>query len=189
MKIPGEDDLLTGARALDLSSLAAVYDRYSLGLYTYATRLLGDASLAEDCVAETFSRFLKGLRTGGGPDRYLQAYLYRTAHNWITDFYRRQPPEPLELNEDWRAAAALQPEAQVDRHLERERVRCALRSLTPDQRQVVILRFYEGWENEEVAAAVQKPVGAVKALQHRALAALRKYLLPAELEGLDVQKY
>lgn len=185
MNTPGEDELLTGARALDLSSLAAIYDRYSPGLYTYALRLLGDACLAEDCVAETFSRFLKGLRAGGGPERHLQAYLYRVAHNWVTDFYRRQPPPPLDLNEEWQAEASAQPESQVDRRMEAERVRFALRSLTPDQRQVVILRFYEGWSNVEVAAAVEKSIGAVKALQHRALAALRKQLMFTALEGKD----
>jgi RNA polymerase sigma-70 factor, ECF subfamily len=56
-------------------------------------------------------------------------------------------------------------------------VRIALRMLTLEQRQVIGLRFYENWENEEVSAAVQKPVGAVRALQHRALGALRLWLL------------
>jgi RNA polymerase sigma-70 factor (ECF subfamily) len=49
--------------------------------------------------------------------------------------------------------------------------------LTPDQRQVVILKFLEGWSNAEVAETLNKPVGAVKSLQHRALGALRRILL------------
>jgi len=163
-----------------MQALAAIYDRYSPGLYAYAMRLLGDECQAEDCVSETFSRFLKGLRAGQGPEEHLQAYLYRIAHNWITDFYRRQPPPPFELDENLRAEPALQPDMQVDQRIEQDRVRGALRFLTPDQRQVIILRFLEGWENEEVAAAVKKPVSAVRALQYRALVALRKWLLGRE---------
>ena len=183
MNNQSEVELLNGARAFDMHSLAAIYDRYSPGLYAYAMRLLGDECLAEDCVAETFSRFLKQLRAGHGPQEHLQAYLYRVAHNWITDQYRRQPPPPVELEEHLPEDDAVQPEKQVDRSMEQARVRGALRMLTPDQRQVIILRFLEGWENEEVAAAVQKPVSAVKALQHRALATLRKWLLRFEKEN------
>ena len=179
-------DLLRDAKAFDMQALAKIYDRFSPGLYAYALRLLGDPQLAEDCVAETFSRFLKGLRAGKGPDNYLQAYLYRVAHNWVTDQYRRQPPPPLELDETLRAENDLQPEATVERNLEQERVRLALRALTPDQRQVIVLRYLEGWENEAVSAAVSKPVSAVKALQHRALAALRKWLLGEEKEDTYV---
>ncbi len=182
MNTGSEQDLLNNARIFDTQALAAIYDRYSPGLYAYAMRLLGNECLAEDCVAETFSRFLKSLRAGGEPDQHLQAYLYRVAHNLITDLYRREPPPPLELNEALCAGDEVRPDAQVDRRLEQERVRGALRLLTPDQRQVVILRFIEGWENEQVSAAVQKPAGAVKALQHRALVALRKWLLKKENE-------
>jgi RNA polymerase sigma-70 factor, ECF subfamily len=180
MNIPDEAQLLKDSKAFDMESLGVIYDRYSPGLYAYALRLLGDECMAEDCVAETFTRFLKALRAGQGPDEYLQAYLYRVAHNWITDQYRRQPPPPLDLDENLREEEEAQPENQAGRRLEQERVRLALRCLTPDQRQIVTLRFLEGWENEEVAAAVQKPVTAVKALQHRAMAALRKGLLLGE---------
>ncbi len=184
-----EADLLKGAKAFDLQSLGEIYDFYSPGLFAYAMRLLGDHLLAEDCVAETFARFLKGLRAGVGPDTHLQAYLYRVAHNWITDHYRREPPPPLELEEDMRAEDDPPPEDQVGRLIEQEQVRGALRSLTPDQRQVIILRFLEGWDNEDVAAAVQKPVGAVKALQHRALASLRRWLLDKGKESEYAYKY
>ncbi len=98
-----------------MQALAEIYDRYSPGLYAYAMRLLGDACLAEDCVSETFARFLKSLRAGQGPEAYLQAYLYRIAHNWITDHYRRQPM--LDLDEDLRAGDEVRPEVQVDRRM------------------------------------------------------------------------
>lgn len=167
--------LLEGARQFDLDSLAAIYDRYSNGLYLYAARLLGNADLAEECVAETFARFLQALHNGGGPRDHLQAYLYRIAHNWITDVFRRQPVQ-VELDENLGREENGDTDATVQREMEKQRVRAALQALTPDQRQVILLRFFEGWENEQVAAAVEKPVGAVKALQHRAIASLRRWL-------------
>ena len=176
-----EQALLAGAQRLDERTLAEVYDRFSPGLYRYAIRLLGDPESAEDCVAETFSRFLHALHRGGGPRQHMQAYLYRVAHNWITDFYRRGPPVALlslELVEV--VDHEMEPSQAVQQQLERERVRAALAFLTPDQRQVIVLRFLEGWSNREVAEALEKPVGAVKALQHRGLAALKKRLIKQE---------
>jgi RNA polymerase sigma-70 factor (ECF subfamily) len=173
-------DLLRRAKQLDRQALAKIYDCYSPALYAYALRLLGDACLAEDCVAETFRRFLAALQNGGGPRDYLQAYLYRIAHNWITDQYRRQPPPPLPLDDGVSLPSREQPEQQAARSMQQQQVRAALRCLTPDQRQVILLKFLEGWENEAIAAALQKPVGAVKSLQHRALQALKRILVSAE---------
>ncbi len=176
---PSSDaQLLKAARQWDMEALGQIYDIYSPLLYRYAMRLLGDQDLAEECVAETFARFLQALRNGGGPKEHLKAYLYRVAHNWVTDYYRRQPPPQTDidalgevLSDD---AASLG--SQMVAREEQERMRAALRLLTPDQRQVIVLRFLEEWSLKEVADALDKPVGAVKALQHRALAALRRIL-------------
>jgi RNA polymerase sigma-70 factor (ECF subfamily) len=178
------DELLELARGFDLAALGEIYDCYSPGLVRYATRLLGQSDLAEECVAETFSRFLKALHTGGGPTDALQAYLYRMAHHWITDHYRRQPPPTFSLNET--LASDLGDPAQTAlENIEREQVRDALMRLTPEQREVVVLRYLEGWENAEVAALLGKPVGAIKALQHRALDALRRQVLPGTEKSDD----
>jgi RNA polymerase sigma-70 factor (ECF subfamily) len=183
MKLPTEQDLLKSARTYDLTSLGAIYDLYSPGIYRYAMRLLGDDCLAEDCVADTFERFLKALSFNRGPKDYLQAYLYRIAHNWITDAYRRHPPLPIELDESIRSSEQEYPEEQVEAILIMHQVRLALRALTPDQRQVVILHFIEGWENDEIGKTLGKPIGAIKALQHRAIRTLRKLLLHVEKES------
>ena len=177
-----EKELLNGAKRLDPKALAAIYDRYNTAIYAYSMRLLGDADLAEDCVAETFSRFLHALHAGKGPQDYLQAYLYRIAHNWITDCYRRQPRPSFELDENLPTGDQPTPSQTVDDNLQQARMRAALRQLTADQRQVIVLRFLEGWENQEVASLLNKPIGAVKALQHRALAALRKILTFEEMD-------
>jgi RNA polymerase sigma-70 factor (ECF subfamily) len=171
-----EKKLLDGAKRYNQEALAAIYDRFSPGIYAYSLRLLGDVDLAEECTGETFSRFLRALRSGSGPQEYLQAYLYRIAHNWITDHYRRQTPQPLELDENLQADESEAPQQTADQHFGEARIRAALQQLTPDQRQVIILRYIEDWDNQEVASALDKPIGAIKALQHRALEALRKVL-------------
>jgi RNA polymerase sigma-70 factor (ECF subfamily) len=181
-----ERDLLQRAHQFDAQALGEIYDRYSPGLYRYAARLLGGADWAEECVAEVFSRFLHALRHNQGPREHLQAYLYRVAHNWITDQWRRQPPPPLPLGPNLRADDEANPSVALLAQAEQECVRAALRLLTPEQRQVVTLKFLEDWENEQIAAALGKPVGAVKSLQHRALAALRRMLI-SEQDGDAVQ--
>ena len=180
LRIIPEKVLLNGARRFNLKALAAIYDRYSPGLYRYAMRLLGDVQQAEDCVSETFSRFLKALQSEQGPDDHLQAYLYRVAHNWITDQYRRQPAPPLDLDAIDRPDPDISTEKMAGRNLEQEQVRNALRLLTPEQRQVIMLRYYDGWELDQVAESLNKEIGAVKTLQHRAVDALRRVLVPRE---------
>ncbi|MGE5265059.1 MAG: RNA polymerase sigma factor [Acidobacteriota bacterium] len=171
-----EQELLQRALRFEPQALAAVYDLYSPGLYGYALRLLGQPDAAEDCVAETFNRFLQALREGKGPRQSLKAYLYRMAHNWVTDRYRRMPPVvPLE-SELWADEKPTPPEV-LDRNTEAEYLRQALAQLTPEQRQVIVLKYVEDWTNEEIALALDKPVGAVKSLQHRALAALQRILI------------
>jgi len=170
-----EQELLTAALRFEQKALAQIYDLYSPELYRYAARFLGDPSVAEDCVAETFSRFLKAMRAKRGPRDYLKAYLYRIAHNWIADYYRRAP-DVVELKDTHPDLDNNTPEQEASLRIRQAQVRKAMQKLTPDQQQVIALKYLEGWQNEEIAKAVKKPVGAVKSLQHRALARLKKNL-------------
>lgn len=175
-----EITLLQRARRFDREALAEIYDKHSPEIFRYAYRLTGSVEEAEECVSETFTRLLQALYHGRGPKTYLRAYLFRTAHNWITDQYRRQAPPKLSLETDYLPHDQPLISQSADDKFERERVRAALRLLTPDQRQVIVMRFIEDWSNEEIAQAINKPVGAVKALQHRALGTLRKLLVPED---------
>lgn len=169
-----EQELLQSASRLNTAALAEIYDTYSPGLYRYAMRLLGDTSLAEDCVADTFERFLKSLQNQRGPRDHLQAYLYRISHNWAVDFYRRNE-KTFELSDALRSEAEF-PEEKAEKHIRQKLVRRAIRTLTPDQQMVIGLKYLEDWCNEEIAQALHKPVGAVKSIQHRALKSLQKML-------------
>jgi RNA polymerase sigma-70 factor (ECF subfamily) len=166
---------LPGVRRLEPEALGAAYDALSPALFRYAYRLLGETQLAEDVVAETFSRLLNAIRNGGGPQAYLRAYLYRVAHNLAMDHHRATPALALEDDETQRWAADPPPDELGDIAAARR----ALWRLTAEQRQVIMLKFYQGLSNEEVAAALDKPVGAVKSLQHRALESLRRILTHA----------
>ncbi len=177
-----EIELLAGARKFDPDILTEIYDSFNNGIFAYAYHLLGDSQAAEDCVSETFARFLKALRAAAGPTDHLKAYLYRIAHNWITDRYRKEPVEMLELEDTMLIQSADRLEDQAETNLDLQQIRDALRTLTPEQQQVIALRFIEGWDNAEVAVVMQKPEGAVKSLQHRALATLKRILIMVDEE-------
>ena len=167
---------LQRARALDAAALAAIYDDYHPAIYRYLYRQLGDVEAARDLAAEVFHHLLKALHAGRGPDAHLSAWLYRTAHNLLVDHYRRQQNRRhLPLDEEL-AGDDTRPADEVERRLSATQLRSALRRLTPDQQQVVALKFLEGLSNEQVAQLLGKPIGAVKSLQHRALAMLHRHL-------------
>lgn len=176
--MPADADLLNRVRAHDPAALAELYDRYAPRLYAYLYRRLGDQALAEDLVSEVFVRALEALRRDRFARTALQAWLYRLAHNRLIDYYRQNGlAAPLPLDESAPAgddvpAAAAAATAQAD-------VRAALLRLTAEQQQIITLRFGEGLSAPAVAAVLGKPETAIRSLQHRALAALRR-LLPED---------
>lgn len=171
-----EQNRLRQAKKFDRRALAAIYDEYHQPLYRYIYRQVGDVDTARDLTGAVFQRFLQALRQGKGPDEYLRAWLYRTAHNVVVDHYRRQKHrQHLPLGEELLTTTD-DPVRLAEQHLSAEAVRAALQQLTPDQRQVVALKFLEGMSNHEVAEVLDKPVSAVKSLQHRALAAMQRLL-------------
>jgi RNA polymerase sigma-70 factor (ECF subfamily) len=177
MRSNPDQAILERARRFETNALEEIYDTFSPGIYRYAFRLLGDSELARECMSETFNRFLFALKRDSGPDNYLQAYLYRIAHNWITDYYRKKVPPTLSLEDiEIRANPEEEPHHQAATRSTNQQLREALCLLTPDQRQVIVLKFLEDWENEAIAFTLNKPVGAIKALQHRGLEALRRIM-------------
>ncbi len=175
--LKSDTNWLIEARRLDENALEAIYDAFSDELYRYAYRLIGDRQAAEDLVAETFYRFLRALHAGGGPREHLRAYLYRVAHNLAVDGHRRGHGEVLELPENNETPTSDDdPSSAAEKVIQGEEARAALWRLTPEQRQVIVLKFFQGLSNKEISVAIEKPVGAVKALQHRGLNALRRVL-------------
>ena len=167
----------TKSKPLDKEAIVDLYDRHSSGIFRYAYRLLGNHDLAEDCVAETFSRFLQAVKAGRGPSENVQAYLYRMAHNWATDQYRRQPQANAEMDLEEHADHGSNPSTLVHQSLERERVRTALQQLPYEQQRVIEMRFLDDLPHEDVARSLGKSIEATRALQYRALTALRQMLI------------
>ena len=171
------NSLLKRIHQWDEAALAKAYDQYAPAIYRYAYRLTGHTETAQEIVSDTFYRLLSALKNGGGPEQHLSAWLYRVAHNLTVDFYRRQPrQEQVTLDEAPDVAISDMHEERIVHMEEAKRIRDALWLLTPLQRQIIVLRFLEGLSNEEVARCVERTVGAVKALQHRALNSLRRVL-------------
>ncbi len=176
MRNSPDQAILERAKRFEARALEEIFDAYSQGIYRYAYRLLGDEDLASECMSETFSRFLVALKRDSGPDNYLQAYMYRIAHNWVTDYYRSRQLPAVPLDTEIPADPVEEPAQQVEEAADNTQLRKALTLLTPDQRQVITLKYLEDWENGAIAKTLHKPVGAVKALQHRGLEALRRIL-------------
>lgn len=175
-----EAQLLKLAREFDQAALTKVYQNYHAAIYRYIYHHLGDAQIAQDLASEVFRRFLQALRNGGGPTRQLQAWLYRVAHNLVVDELRRRKHRDHQSLDDAPGDVldgAFNLDNLVDNAIAMGRVRCALLALTDEQRQVVVLKFMQGMSNAETAEITGKTIGAVKALQHRALEALRAQLL------------
>ena len=105
------------------------------------------------------------------------AWLYRIAHNQVIDYYRRQKKRPDTLKDDAVVVSDSNPQQVAERSLDIEQVMSATRKLTDSQREVISLRFSGGLSTSEVANIMGKSQGAIKALQHSAIVALRKALL------------
>jgi RNA polymerase sigma-70 factor (ECF subfamily) len=171
-----QDELFKRARAFDEQALGQIYDVYFERLYRYAYHFVGDMESAQDIASETLRRLLEALRDGRAPN-HPGAWLYRVAHNLAMDQHRQRPAGGIvSLEPDLDQVDEADTEADSEQRIAQEQVRAALTQLTPEQQNVVVLKFLEGYSNAEVGALLNKPEGAVKSLQHRALAALKRAL-------------
>lgn len=112
------------------------------------------------------------------------AWLYRIAHNQMVDYVRKESKKPtVMLDESLPFRSDSDPEHDVEIKIELEKVVSASRKLTKAQREVISLRFAGGLSIEEVSKTMGKSEGAIKALQHSAILALRKTLNAGEHDG------
>jgi RNA polymerase sigma-70 factor (ECF subfamily) len=174
--VTDEVALLRRAKAYDPQALSELYDQYAPRMYAYIYRRVSDAALAEELTGELFLRVLRAVRNEQAWGESFVGWLYRIAHNLVVDHYRRQPPAPPVQLDEATVAVDQDPSAVAEAALAREGLQAAIRRLTPDQQQVLALRFGEGMTAAETAQVMEKSTGAVEALQHRALASLRRIL-------------
>jgi RNA polymerase sigma-70 factor (ECF subfamily) len=171
-----DESLLERARDFDQGALAEIYDRYADKIYQYIFHRVGSRPVAEDLTADVFVRMLEAIERDRFAKTSLRAWLYRVAHNIVVDHYRAQPDEQLLLLDERLGVVSGDPRPPIEARLAQAGLRTALSRLTEKQHQVIVLRFGEGMTAGEVAEVLGTTEGAVRALQHRAVAELRRTL-------------
>ena len=181
-----EERLLVEAAQRDRAAFDKLYDRYFDQIYSYVYYHCGNREQAEDITAATFQRGLEDLpnfRWRGVP---YSAWLYRVAGNLLSRDRRR--PAWLELQEGRVDEAEEEPDAAWLRREQSSELHDAIRGLPHDQRQAILLRFFAGMRNKEVAKVMNRTEGAVKLLVFRGVTNLREALGEAALPAAPKAK-
>ncbi|HEU0237230.1 MAG TPA: RNA polymerase sigma factor [Candidatus Limnocylindrales bacterium] len=166
----------------DASAFGELYDYYLPRIFGFVVRRVGDRAVAEDLTAATFERALGTIRRGDFRNESFGGWLYRVASNAIVDHVRRgRRTVPLgmrasDLDGDRPNEESIGDEAALAAFaaaLDRDVIRRALVALPETHRQLIVLKFFDGLEIDELCAALgcSRPTLAVKL--HRALRALR----------------
>jgi RNA polymerase sigma-70 factor, ECF subfamily len=176
--------LLNAAKQGAVEAFGELYERYAKLIYRYLFAHTHDRMEAEDLTEEVFLRVWRSLpdyREQGVP---FGAYLIHVARNLKVDYYRRSKflIQNFRLEDgDFQVFAPDPGETALDR-LEQEELFQIMMGLREDYREVLVLRFISGFSPEETSQVMERSVGAVRVLQHRALAALREMLAGRQVE-------
>ena len=170
-------DLVERAQLGDRAALEELYLIHFDRIYSYLHMTVGSRHDAEDLTTQTFVKMLESIGRFRWRSVPFSAWLFRIAHNLAMDHFRArrrwQPeeeiPEPAGVEEDSAEEQAL---ASIGDASLLE----LIADLSPEQRQVLTLKFVFRFSNGEAAAILDKTEGAVKSLQHRALATLHRHV-------------
>jgi RNA polymerase sigma-70 factor, ECF subfamily len=170
-------DLVERAQLGDRAALEELYLIHFDRIYGYLHMSVGSRHDAEDLTTQTFVKMLESIGRFRWRSAPFSAWLFRIAHNLAMDHFRArrrwQPeeeiPEPAGVEEDSAEEQAL---ASIGDASLLE----LIARLSPEQRQVLTLKFVFRFSNGEAAAILDKTEGAVKSLQHRALATLHRHV-------------
>jgi RNA polymerase sigma-70 factor (ECF subfamily) len=155
-----------------------LYDVYVDQVYRFALFRLGNSHDAEDVAEQTFVKAFEAIGRYRWRNVPFSAWLFRIARNLVTDeFRKRGRTSEIDLEEVTPVLVAPgSTHEEVEGRIWAVRLHGALEELTEDQRTVVLLKFFGGLSNLEIAKTMHKNEGSVKSLQHRALAALGRLL-------------
>lgn len=159
----------------DPAALEELYDRHGAACYGLARRVVTDEQLAQDVVQEVFLAIWRGAATYDGSRGTLSTWLYALTHHKSVDAVRRaQRHSGRRASEDALITEA-DPSPAVDEQalasVRRDQVRAALAGLPEPQRRALMLAYFGGYSQSEIAALTGIPLGTVKT---RTLAALRR---------------
>ena len=178
-----ESRALDGLQKLDSQTIGAVYDQFFLEIYRYVFYRLSDQVVAEDLASDVFVRLLEAVNSKRGPRTNIKGWVIVTASHAVADHLRRRYRRPVETISESFADHQPGPPVEFDLREQNRSVQEAYAQLTPEQQDVLALRFGQGYSLEETAVHMQKNVNAVKALQFRALAALQRQIGEADYES------
>ena len=174
-----EESLVQRAKQRDQKAFAQLYEAYFDRIYRYVALRIGDKTEAEDMTQQVFLNALQSISSFKWKGIPFSAWLYRIAHNQVVDYFRKQKKRPGALLDESLVSSDSDsnPQLTAEHNLDIEQLLSATQQLTDAQREVISLRFTGELSTAEVAEIMGKSQGAVKALQHSAIVALRKVLL------------
>jgi RNA polymerase sigma-70 factor (ECF subfamily) len=156
--------------------LASLYDEYFDRIAHYIYVRIGDRNEAEDLAGEVFVKALESLKSYRERGIPMQAWLFRIAHNVSVDRLRKRGRVTTVPIDGVTIVTKEEPIAMAEKSIEMEKVNDAMQKLTPEQREVVQLRFFGGLSSKEVGAILHKSDGAVREMQRAAVEKLRRLL-------------
>ena len=167
-------DLVRMARKGHRDAFGLLCEEYSSRVYRYVYMHTGQVELAEDLSQEVFLRALSSINSYRDRGKPFSGWLLRIAHNLVVDHYSWLARHPSVRLADTVPVSTDDPVAEVEKIAEITKVLQAVPGLSPGQREVISLRFGAGLHLDETAAVMGKSVGAVKMLQHQAVARLKQ---------------
>lgn len=172
-----DEQLLAQAQKLDPDALRHLHQRFYEPVTRYISFKVGDPHTIEDLSAEVFVRIIEGLKRGKGWRDSPRGWVMGITRNVVVDFYRkREKMTEVMLNEQITSNETTDPTHQVFLGERSEQLKAAINQLTGEQRDVILMRFMEGFDIKSVAQAINKSPGAVKGLQYRALRTLAEIM-------------
>lgn len=181
MQAPWQEKiLLYRLHQKDPDAFAALYDLYAPAIYRYIFFKVRTSTEAEDLTAEVFLKTWEYVQRKDSRIGNFRAFIYRLARNTVVDHYRQKAEREL-LQDDEVLQQVPMPEengivAELARASDMATIERALRKLKDEYREVLILRYIEGYAIGDVAKIQEKSSGAVRVTMHRALKALKDEL-------------
>lgn len=176
-----EESLVRRAQHRDQEAFAQLYEEHFDKIYRYVTLKIGNETEAEDMTQQVFLNALQSISSFKWKGIPFSAWLFRIAHNQVVDYWRSKKRTTVPLDESL-VSNDNNPQLLTEQKLDIEQLILATKQLTESQRDVISLRFAGELSIAQVAKAMGKSQGAVKALQHSAIVALRKTLRVTEDE-------
>lgn len=174
MQNPAADKLVARAQNGDKDAFGEIYKLYLKEIFRYAYFSLRNYELAQDITQVTFFKAWRALPSFSLSRASFRTFLFAIARNLIIDEVRRKKEISLEQIADMPASE--DPQEEIQKNELKQVIQNALGILKDTERQLIVLRFFEGFKFKEMAKILKKKEGAVRVSTHRVLQQMRQYL-------------